>query len=251
MWAVGGNWLKEDALQLKNFINKGKIRTFTELSRESELWVMDRWRYLQLSHFIGKLPKPLRGMEELRPLEKLCTTEYPGGVIGQIYKILGAEQEDMTPPYIKRWEQELGSLCNRNTLGKILNLVHYSALDNRRTEIHYKVLARWYATPDRVSKMDGTKGNTCWRGCPTLGTMSHIWWECPIIKVFWKKILSLTKEFMGREIEEDPWVCLFHGTQDPAKSYKTSLLPIILDTAKRHCPKLAEPFKPQNERLVI
>lgn len=159
--------------------------------------------------------------------------EHAGGVIAQIYRILGEEQEEVVPPYVKRWEQELGTQCNRNMVEKILSLAHHTSLDNRRTEIHYKVLARWYATPDRVSKMDGTKANTCWRGCSTVGTMAYIWWECPIIKAFWKKILSLTKDFTGREIEEDPWACLFHGTQESVKSYRSSLVPIILDEAKR------------------
>lgn len=230
---VGGNWLKEDSIQLKNFINKGQIRTFSELSKESDLWVMNGWRYLQLSHFIERLPKPLRSMKELRPFEQLCMKEQTGGVITQIYKILGTEQELEVPPYIIRWEQELGSQCNKTVIDKILRLAHYLAVDIRRTESHYKCLARWYATPDRVSKMDKTKSNTCWRGCSTPGTMAHIWWECPTIKIFWKKILGLIKDITGKEIAEDPWVFLFHGTSELVKSYKSSLVPIMLDVAKR------------------
>lgn len=230
---VGGNWLKDDCIQLKNFLSKGRICTLDELRKEPELWVIDEWRFLQLSHFIDKLPKPLRSEDEYRQLERFCTRGQTGGEIAQLYRILGMEMELEEPPYIKRWEQELGLQCSKALLEKILQLVHYSALDIRRTETHYKCLARWYATPDRLSKMDNSKSSACWRGCRGLETMTHMWWNCPIIRIYWKKIIALIKEITGEEIAEDPWVCLFHGTTLSVKRYRSSLVPIMLDAAKR------------------
>lgn len=61
------------------------------------------------------------------------------------------------------------------------------SVDIKRTEINFKCLARWYATPDKISKFQPDKSEKCWRGCTNTGTMAHIWWECPIIKVYWKK----------------------------------------------------------------
>lgn len=67
--------------------------------------------------------------------------------------------------------------------------------------------------------------------------MAHIWWDCPIIKEFWKEILQLIKEITNKEIPEDPWTCLFHGTAESAKQYKTSIVPILLNAAKSQIPK--------------
>lgn len=87
-------------------------------------------------------------------------------------------------PYIKKWEEELGSQYNNHTLENILNLTHCSTVDTKTSETNYKCLARWYVTPDKVSKFQPEKLAECWRGYRVPGTMVHIWWECSIIKEF-------------------------------------------------------------------
>lgn len=119
--------------------------------------MIDPWRYVQLSLFIGKLPKPLRSEGEYRPLEQLCGREQSGGLISQIYKILNVRGELEVPPYIKKWERELESRCSKFTLEKILKMTHKSAVGIKRTEINFKCLARWYVTPDKISKCDPAK----------------------------------------------------------------------------------------------
>lgn len=66
-----------------------------------------------------------------------------------------------------------------------------------------------------------------------MGTMAHIWWEYAFIKTFWKKIIKLTKVITGKSVPEDPWVCLFHGTEESIKQYQISIVLILLDTAKK------------------
>lgn len=41
------------------------------------------------------------------------------------------------------------------------------------------------------------------------------------------------EEITGEDIPEDPWVCLFHGTAKTLKSYQSSIVPILLDAAKK------------------
>lgn len=59
--------------------------------------------------------------------------------------------------------------------------------------------------------------------------MAHIWWDCPIIKEFWKQILQLIKEITNKEILEDPWACFFHGSAESIKQYKTSIAPDFVE----------------------
>lgn len=72
---VGGNWIKNGNAQLKDIIKKGKICTYHALRLDTDFMVIDAWRYNQLSHFVEKLPKPIRGEEDYRPLEQLCRRE--------------------------------------------------------------------------------------------------------------------------------------------------------------------------------
>lgn len=42
---------------------------------------------------------------------------------------------------------------------------------------------------------------------------------------------------VGRVIKLDPWVCLFHGSEGSYRHYKTSLIPVLLNSAKSAIPK--------------
>lgn len=222
---VGGNWIKNGNTQVKDLIKEGKIRTFYDLRTETDL--MD----------IDILPKPIRGEEDYRPLEQLCQREKPRNIISRLYKILMSKEELDVPPYIKKWERELGTQCSNNMLGKILKMMHTSSVNIKMTETNFKCLAGWYVTPDKLSKFLPEKSGECWRGYKNIGTMAHIWWECPIIKAYWKKIILLIKEITNKTIQEDPWTCLFHRTEESIKQYQTSIVPILLDAAKSQIPK--------------
>lgn len=68
--------------------------------------------------------------------------------------------------------------------------------------------------------------------------MAHIWWECPKIKKCWTEVLLQIKDITNItvEIPEDPWVCLFHGTENPIKHYKNSMMPHLMNAVKRLIP---------------
>ena len=63
---------------------------------------INKWRYQQLSHYIQKLPQPLRSGEQLTELEKLCSTEGTRGSISKLYRILLEMDEQSMPPFIKK-----------------------------------------------------------------------------------------------------------------------------------------------------
>lgn len=71
--SVGGNWIKKENTQLKDIIKRCKISTYHKLSLD--LMTIDAWQYIQLSHFVEKLPQPIRSGEDYRPLELLCMKE--------------------------------------------------------------------------------------------------------------------------------------------------------------------------------
>lgn len=71
-----------------------------------------------------------------------------------------------------------------------------------------------------------------------MGKLAHIWWECPKIKKgYWQEILQLINKVTNREILEDPWMCLFHGTENSIKQYKESVIPHLMNAAKSQIPK--------------
>ena len=197
---------------------------------------INEW-YQQLNHFIQGLPHPLRSGDQLSDLEKICTTERSKGIVSKLYRILMKMGEPGIPPFIGKWERELGTKRDRTTIERMLTLTHSSAVDSRTAEMCFKCIAGWYMTPDKLKQFkEGQTGN-CWRGCSTLGNMAHLWWGCPKIKEYWEKILGCVEEITKKKIKMDPWVVLFHGGEEGIKRYRESLIPHLLNAAKRLIPR--------------
>lgn len=40
----------------------------------------------------------------------------------------------------------------------------------------------------------------CFRGCSHMGSMLHIWWECPGIRGFWNNIFNIIQKVTGLQV---------------------------------------------------
>ncbi|CAI9553724.1 unnamed protein product [Staurois parvus] len=119
---------------------------------------------------------------------------------------------------------------------KIFRLIHKN-VSMREVEINYKCLTRWHITPSIEHKMSGENSKMCWRGCGEMGTVFHIWWECPKIQAFWKTIVKLIKIITGNDIGLDPTICLLHNVETSVNKYKESGVWYYLNAAKGLIPK--------------
>lgn len=232
-----GDWIKEEDAQLKDILVMGRICTYQELKIKKRQWKINEWRYLQLRHFVEGLPQPLRTEEELNPLEKLSLSPNKKKGISKIYKILLRGRGEEVPPFIEKWENELGTRRTEQQVKNIFKMVYNNAIDNNTIEINYKCLSRWYITPDIAHKYQKEKSPECWRGCKEVGNMSHIWWGCPKIKLYWSEVLNKIKEITEIEIPEDPWICLFHVSLEQTKCNKQKGIVYLLDAAKSIIPR--------------
>lgn len=59
-----------------------------ELKQNTDVWVIDAWRYTQLELFVKKLPQPIRSGDDLTALEKLCISDNTKYTISKLYKML-------------------------------------------------------------------------------------------------------------------------------------------------------------------
>lgn len=104
--------------------------------------MIDEWRYLQIKHFVTSLLQPLRMGKELTPFDKLWSEQNKGSDVAIIYRILGNLVREEVPPFIKKWEGELGSRVGPQIIYKMLELTHKAAVDSNTQEMNYKCLAR-------------------------------------------------------------------------------------------------------------
>lgn len=182
----------------------------------------------KLRHFLTTLPQPIERLRNSQMKPKHC--------IFQIYKILTVMAEPKIPPYMEKWEKELGTQLNEQQLGKVLRMVHSSAVDINTIEINYKCLERWYITPVKAQKYQPEKSYLCWRGCNLKGTMAHLLWECPKIREYRRKALQQIWEITGIDIPDGPWFCLFHSSKSTIKRYKSTVIPHLMNNVKGSIP---------------
>lgn len=232
-----GKWLLEENIQLKDIMHRGRICSFQEMQDKRDMLVINPWRYSQLKHYVGSLPQPIRSVDNLTPLEKICVDREGRGGFSRIYKVLVDLERLETPDYIGKWEKELGRNLTDTDVSLILKRVSATSVNSKLLELNFKCLTRMYLTPDRVHKIHRDKSQFCWRGCSEMGSMAHIWWLCPEMKRFWGEVRKFIKVITNLDVPNDPWICLFHMSDMPTKTYLRTLLPHLIDAAKSLIPK--------------
>ena len=61
--------------------------------------------------------------------------------------------------------------------------------------------------PDRISPIQKSASNKCWRGCGENETLLHNWWECKLVQPLWRTVWRFLKKLVI-ELPYDPAIPL-------------------------------------------
>lgn len=67
----------------------------------------------------------------------------------------------------------------------------------REGELGYKILLRWYHTPEELNKYFPETSNRWWRCHAEIGSLYHVFWHCKEIKGFWSQVHEEIQEILG------------------------------------------------------
>nr|XP_033788575.1 uncharacterized protein LOC117354740 [Geotrypetes seraphini] len=178
-----------------------RIRPYSELRGRFGFGVRDLFPYLQVVHYIRSsgLLGDLRGGKT--PFELLLGPVLWKGALSAIYRCLNCRG---TPhSYMLAWEGGWGSAISWDTWEDIWKEVSSVGIAALLIENGYKVIFRWYYTPQVLARWRGGVNVLCWRGCGEVGTYLHMWWHCGRVRGFWTEVFSRVSRILDFQIPDD------------------------------------------------
>lgn len=175
----------------------------------------------------------------------LCIDKTPPShLISAIYNLICD-----TPPTVKTsfqisWEKELDRTISLEDWSKSFLLTHKSTISSKAQELHFKVLSRWYRVPSLLHAIYPNTSHLCWRCNGAEGTMTHIWWGCPVLQPFWIKVIDVIQKITGIQLANDPASLLLFMIPLPTSAVRRSLLSFLLTAAKLVIPRLWKSQQP-------
>ena len=55
-------------------------------------------------------------------------------------------------------------------------------------EMQIKTAVRYHVTLVRMTAINKSTNNKCWRGCGEKETLLHCWWECKLVQPLWRTV---------------------------------------------------------------
>lgn len=91
-------------------------------------------------------------------------------------------------PFMHKWESECNlSFSIEDWKNYIINLRKCTRLLTVR-ETATQLFTRWYYTPTKLHAIFPSVPQTCFRGCTSPGSFSHIFWEYEKISQIWRQL---------------------------------------------------------------
>uniref|UniRef100_A0A8C5MA17 Reverse transcriptase domain-containing protein n=1 Tax=Leptobrachium leishanense TaxID=445787 RepID=A0A8C5MA17_9ANUR len=216
----------------------GRLDLSPRSTAAGPLSLLEQFNFAQIKSYLRSLNCGYSLSRPLLPFELICQTSLPlpRGVSTIYGIILTADSE--VPSFVSRWEEELGTTFTSAQWTNTFTLVHKGCGANRVQETSYKILSFWYRTPSFLHRLFPQTPSVCWRCNNSEGTFLHIWWSCPPLMGFWRKIHDAILRVTGVDLSLSPACFLLFHIALPLKNLKRSVLMSMLLAARSLIPIL-------------
>lgn len=182
-------WSSMNLNRLYRLTFANTIHSFPDLCETFNILRNKIFRYLQIKNFYEPLLTTGSSLNQMTQFERICISDpHIRGPISLLYQQLISKSDENLPSYTAKWALDMNRTFDNKDWSNIWLATKSSSPNSYAIETNYKVLARWYLVPARIAKFIPTYPPNCFRGCDSLGTHFHIWWQCPIVQEFWKNI---------------------------------------------------------------
>lgn len=226
-------------LRASQFFKNGILLSFTALISHFQDYHIPFFKFLQIRHFLNNARPISQWFRDLTPFESLCTSTPPQRhVISEVYSLLFSNCDPKTNAINQKWETELGLAITTEEWENIYEHIHKGSINVSAQENSYKLYSRWYRTPDIIHRYHSSVSPICWRCNVEVGSLLHIWWNCPRIKPFWEKVQETIAYITTYTLSFTPSQYLLHHSSISHYAYKKSLTLHLVNAAKQCIPVL-------------
>lgn len=153
-----------------------------------------------------------------------------------MYILLISPTESTHQTFLSKWERDLNCTFTSNQTQRIITFTLQSYISTKVQKTNYKLLTRWYLTPQALHTYQPNTSALCWRCQGDRGTLLHIFWSCPKLSHFWSTVRATIQKFTDYNIPDDPAFFLLHVNTISTKRYKKSIVRHLLNAAKSCIP---------------
>ncbi|KAJ0059923.1 hypothetical protein NL108_015598 [Boleophthalmus pectinirostris] len=205
-------WANNGLTIINQLIKNTVIKSFSQIQQEFNIPSSDLFRFFQIRHYIEKHKEYDNIRQQQTTFEQYWIDVAEGKkcmkkIISTLYKNIRLAQDESTLDVKNKWELELNVVVSDMEWENAWEEWQKCLSSQNWREYSWKLRMRFFKTPIITATYNRDISALCWRKCGHIGDFSHIFWECPVIKVYWdnvtkeiKKILNINTQFKVQHI---------------------------------------------------
>jgi len=181
-----------------------------------------------------KLDKKELEFEQNKSEFEIQLCESDDHLIGKMYKLLlkGEMVEEQVKDCMVKWAKNIGHNIQMQQWEDMWTKGLKFTLCYNLKENFYKMMYRWYMTPQKLVKMYGNVSNLCWKCKTKEGSFYHMWWTCVIARKFWTQIHSLMQSILQTRIPFKPEVFLLGILEEQMEKSSRRIMQYMVTAAR-------------------
>lgn len=233
-------WATNGLIILNQLFEGAHLKSFSQLQQQFNLSSTDFYRYLQIRSYINNHKEKERIKKIPNNIEQYLITisekHFPVCKhVSYLYKRLSSSNCENTYNIKEKWELETNNIIEDEVWDKLCSKSHKGINGQQWKEFDWKLKIRYFHTPSVISNyVKDPSATLCWRQCGKIGDHTHIFWDCPVILDYWKKINEEIEIILKREVPSNTLFYLLGII--PANSFGADqryILRILLLVAKK------------------